>query len=51
MSATTPMFGALIAATGFPAAFIVAAALPLIAIPLVPRDQAHREPEPVSTAD
>jgi MFS family permease len=49
MSATTPMFGALIAATGFPAAFIVAAALPLIAMPLVPRDHVDREPEPVAT--
>lgn len=48
MSASTPLFGALIAATGFPAAFIVAAVLPLVAVPLVPRDQ-RREPEPITT--
>ena len=38
MSATTPIFGALIAAAGFPLAFAVAAAAPLLAIGVVPHD-------------
>ncbi|MGK2879677.1 MAG: MFS transporter [Mycobacterium sp.] len=33
-----PVFGALIAAVGYPIAFMVCAAFPLAAIPLVPRD-------------
>ncbi|MBJ7290555.1 MFS transporter [Williamsia sp.] len=37
-SAATPTFGALIGATGFPAAFLVMAVAPLIALPLVPSD-------------
>lgn len=38
-SASTPILGALIAASGFPIAFALTAVTPLIAIPLVPRDR------------
>ncbi|MFT4127686.1 MAG: MFS transporter [Gordonia sp. (in: high G+C Gram-positive bacteria)] len=49
MSATTPLFGAVIAAAGFPLAFAVAALTPLVALPLVPADaesESHPQPEP-----
>ncbi|MXP20929.1 MFS transporter [Gordonia sp. HNM0687] len=38
-SASTPVLGAVIAASGFPIAFALTAVTPLIAIPLVPRDR------------
>lgn len=38
MAAIPPVFGALIVTTGFGAAYLVAAALALAAVPLVPRD-------------
>lgn len=38
-SASTPLLGALIAASGFPMAFALTALTPFIAIPLVPRDR------------
>lgn len=44
---TTPVFGAVIAAVGFPLAFLVSAAAPVLAAPLVPADAAPRE-EPVT---
>lgn len=37
-AAATPIFGALITAAGFPAAFLVGAIAPVLAAPLVPRD-------------
>ncbi len=43
-SATTPIFGALIGATGFPAAFAVMALAPLAALRLVPADPPPAEP-------
>ncbi|AFA74017.1 major facilitator superfamily [Gordonia polyisoprenivorans VH2] len=46
-AATTPLFGALITAVGFPLAFAASAVAPVIAAPLVPRDQLP-QPEPVS---
>jgi hypothetical protein len=36
---TPPLFGALIGATGYPAAFAVCALFPLLAMPLVPDDR------------
>ncbi|MEP9391017.1 MFS transporter [Gordonia sp. VNQ95] len=44
---TTPIFGAVITAVGFPLAFAAGAIAPAIAAPLVPDDPAPR-PEPVS---
>ncbi|KQR97985.1 MFS transporter [Williamsia sp. Leaf354] len=44
-SATTPVFGALIGAAGFPLAFAVMSLAPLVALPLVPRDPAPRPKE------
>ncbi|MCC3329716.1 MFS transporter [Nocardia abscessus] len=38
MAAVPPVFGALITASGFPAAFLLAAATAVAAVPLVPRD-------------
>ena len=35
---TPPLFGALIGAAGYPVAFLVCAVFPLLAIPIVPRD-------------
>lgn len=40
IAATTPMFGGLIAAVGFPAVFALAALAPVVALPVVPRDPA-----------
>ena len=42
-AASTPIFGAVIGAVGFPLAFAVSAVAPLVAIPLVPND-----PDPVT---
>lgn len=42
-AATTPLFGLLIGAAGFPLAFLVSAAAPVVATPLIPRDPAPRE--------
>ncbi|MGW0246983.1 MFS transporter [Nocardia goodfellowii] len=41
IAAVPPAFGALITATGFPAAYLVAAALAAAAVPLVPREPAR----------
>ncbi|MHA3022699.1 MFS transporter [Mycobacterium sp. BMJ-28] len=41
MSAAPPVFGALIGLLGYPAAFLVCALFPVIAIPLVPADREH----------
>ncbi|EGD56975.1 MFS transporter [Gordonia neofelifaecis] len=41
-AASTPVLGALIEFAGYPAAFAVAAVAPLVAIPLVPKDQTPR---------
>ena len=46
-AATTPIFGALIAAVGFPLAFAITALTPVLAAPLVPDDPPVRE-EPVT---
>lgn len=46
-AATTPIFGALIAAVGFPLAFAITALTPVLAVPLVPDDPPVRE-EPVT---
>lgn len=43
---TPPVFGALITAAGYPAAFLVCALFPVLAIPLVPADQPGRPTEP-----
>lgn len=43
---TPPLFGALITAAGYPAAFLVCALFPVLAIPLVPADQPGRPTEP-----
>ncbi|MHC9296480.1 MFS transporter [Mycobacterium sp. LTG2003] len=42
-ASSSPLFGALIGVAGYPAAFAVCALLPLLAIPLVPADQAMRD--------
>ncbi|RMI35848.1 MFS transporter [Nocardia stercoris] len=41
MAAVAPLFGALITAAGFPAAFLAAAVTAAAAVPLVPRDRQH----------
>ncbi|WLP90143.1 MFS transporter [Gordonia sp. NB41Y] len=46
-AAITPAFGAVITAAGFPIAFLIGAAAPLVAIPLVPADPVP-ELEPVA---
>ncbi|MGW4095373.1 MFS transporter [Mycobacterium sp. NPDC004974] len=42
-ASSAPLFGALIGAAGYPAAFAVCALLPLLAVPLVPADERLRE--------
>ncbi|MFC8042323.1 MFS transporter [Nocardia sp. NPDC057353] len=46
MAAVPPLFGAVIAAAGFPAVFIAAAVIAAVAVPLVPRDQLRKVPAP-----
>ncbi|MGC4932882.1 MFS transporter [Gordonia sp. DT30] len=49
-AATTPIFGAIITAAGFPLAFALSAVAPVIAAPLVPKDPAPQgESVPVDT--
>ncbi|SLJ83098.1 sugar transporter family protein [Mycobacteroides abscessus subsp. abscessus] len=44
MAAIPPVFGALVTVGGFPAAYLVTAAVAAMAVPLVPADpKAHRE--------
>ena len=50
-AATTPLFGGVIEAAGYPAAFAVAAAAPLVAIGLVPRDAVRGREEPVGVEE
>lgn len=42
-AATTPLFGLLIGAAGFPLAFLVSAAAPVVATPLIPKDPVVHE--------
>ena len=42
-AATTPLFGLLIGAAGFPLAFLVSAAAPVVATPLIPKDALSQE--------
>lgn len=42
-ASSSPLFGALIGVSGYPAAFAVCALLPLLAVPLVPPDEGLRD--------
>ena len=42
-AATTPLFGLLIGAAGFPLAFLVSAVAPAVATPLIPKDAVPQE--------